>query len=77
MTAQQILDDLGFIPWCLDEEVPVGTVLEEYYNDGIVPKGAKVVVVGSLSREEAFFIAHDRGWSEHSDYKYFYKVVAE
>jgi hypothetical protein len=74
---QEVYELEGFIPWCSDEIVEAGHVFEENYQDGIVPIGTRVAVVGPLSREDAFTMARKYGWSAHSDYKYFYKTIAE
>ena len=77
LSIQEIYEIEGFIPWCSDEKVEPGHVFEENYDDGVVPIGTRVVVKAPLSREEAFAMAEKYGWVGHSDYKYFYKAIAE
>lgn len=82
-TAQEIMDDCGFIVWVgvkgdLPKKLPC--VMEEPYDDGIVPQGARVVLVATLSRGVAYSWAQRYGLAAErfpNEAAAFYKAVAE
>lgn len=80
MTAQEIVDDEGFIILGSRRALSLGAVEPFCDSDWpeFIPHGTKVVIVGEVTREEA-----DAHWMRicgertESWWPYFYKVIAE
>lgn len=77
LTAQEVLDQEGYIPFCSTVDRKAGDIVEV---DGgkFVPIGTKLVIVGDLSIEEADALASRIGWPPHnirSPWKMFKAVV--
>jgi hypothetical protein len=52
MTAQEALEHFGYVAWGSDIPLKIGEVRVEENDDGMVPLGAKVVIVGEMSPSE-------------------------
>ena len=76
MTAQEIYEREGFLIYSSHREYQIGAVVENFADDAIVPRGTKLVVITTVSVEEALAVARRSGY-DHSPAQYLYKVIAE
>lgn len=78
LTAQEALEKLGFIPaW---SDIPRGLGPEISTTDGVISPGTVLVIIGTLSREEASRAWRSIGWEDMTrepKAMFFYKTVAE
>jgi hypothetical protein len=78
MRAQEIFEREGFLLMWSMTQLKIGQVYE-YGRDDMVPQGSKLVVVGTVTREEAAaYILRNGMKTKHAHlWTYCYKVVAE
>jgi hypothetical protein len=79
LTAQEILDQEGYVVWQSPYPLEIGTVADEPFEDGICPKGQKVHIQAEISLAEAIAWARRCGAAvtPRTGCKYFYKAIAE
>lgn len=78
LTAQEVLEQEGFIPFFSDYDRKPGDVVQ---TDGgsAVPKGTTLVISGELTRQEVIDLGDRIGWPRPplGSFRRFYKAVAE
>lgn len=75
MTAQEAMDKFGWVAWGSAIPLNPGDVRVEKTNDGMIPEGTKVVIVGKMTSAEMLAFARVTGaWST---WPLNYKVIAE
>lgn len=78
MTAQQALEQEGWIVFGADTEQRIGSVVINERGAGcMVPLGAAMVITGELSRVEALAFCNCVNWRLSDTDTHFYKAVAE
>ena len=80
MTTQEIYEREGYIVYCSDLPLPIGSVETEEYENAVLPKDAAVVITEQITLSEALKWAERNGLPIQPPdprLKFFYKAVAE